>query len=288
VTFLIPAEFPSAARGAAHLGQVSPSNAQNHTKPRDQHACSTNKPKHVELRMMTSGNGRRAHTHIQTVAKLYVDFRDISNAIREIAEVDVGREEGCASVRTGNVTPEFVSALGLDESAAFLAEQQRVDPDISKIIDLMERDTAPPTWDEVASQSESAKSLWRQWQRLTLKEGVLVRRFEEANGRNNFWQVVIPRQLRAKFLSAVHAGVAGGHFGRHRTELAVKARAYWPGWAGDVRRALRTCEACTKYMRSKPPRQVTLKPILCGEPWEILSLDITGPHPVSRQGFMYI
>jgi hypothetical protein len=202
---------------------------------------------------------------------------EISIAIREIAEVDVRREEGCASVRTGNVTPEFVSALGLDESAEFLAEQQRVDPDISKIIDLMERDTAPPTWDEVASQSERAKSLWRQWQRLTLKEGVLVRRFEEANGRSNFWQVVIPRQLRAKFLSAVHAGVAGGHFGRHRTELAVKARAYWPGWAGDVRRALRTCEACTKYMRSKPPRQVTLKPILCCEPWEILSLDITGP-----------
>ena len=213
---------------------------------------------------------------------------EIPSAIRQIAEVDVVREEGVATARTGDVTPEFVGVLGLGENVAFLAEQQRADPDISKITDLMERGTVSPTWDEVASQSESTKSLWRQWQRLMLKDGVLVRRFEEANGRSNFWQVIIPKQLRAKFLSAVHAGVAGGHFGRHRTELAVKARAYWPGWAGDVRRALRTCEACTRYMRSKPPRQVTLKPILCGEPWEILSLDITGPHPVSKQGFMYI
>jgi hypothetical protein len=27
---------------------------------------------------------------------------------------------------------------------------------------------------------------------------------------------------------------------------------------------------------------------LSGEPWELLSLDVAGPHPVSKQGFMYI
>jgi transposase InsO family protein len=179
-------------------------------------------------------------------------------------------------------------AILIGESAMFVVEQQRADPCISKIVELLERDSAQPSWDEVAPCSENAKSLWRQWSRLALRDGVLVRRFEEANGRGGHWQVIVPKQMRAKFIAEVHAGVTGGHFGRHRTELAVQARAYWPGWAGDVRRALRACEACAKYMRSKPPRQVALKPILCGEPWELLSLDITGPHPVSKQGFTYI
>ena len=170
----------------------------------------------------------------------------------------------------------------------FLAERQRADPNLSKIIELLERGSAPPTWDEIAPLPEHAKILWRQWQRLSLRDGILIRRFDESNGRRCFWQLVLPKQMRTEFLSAIHAGVGGGHFGRHRTELAVKARAYWPGWAGDVRRALRTCAACTRYQRGKPSRQVALKPILCGEPWELLSLDITGPHTTSKQGYSYI
>jgi hypothetical protein len=67
----------SAARGAAHLGQVSPSNAQNHAKPRNQHAYATNKPKRVEVQGDVTRAMNVAHTHILTVAKLNVDFRDI-------------------------------------------------------------------------------------------------------------------------------------------------------------------------------------------------------------------
>jgi transposase InsO family protein len=221
---------------------------------------------------------------------------DLANGVRPTrpdADFDAGagiqRSQGQAEARRirreadlqGNIASPW-------QNDRFLAEQQRADPGLSKIIEFMERGSTPPSWDEIAPLPESAKSLWRQWQRLSLREGVLMRRFEEADGRRSFEQLIIPRQMRAEFLSSVHSGVAGGHFGRHRTELAVKARAYWPGWTGDVRRALRTCHACTRYMRGKPPRQVALKPILCGEPWELLSLDITGPHPVSRQGFVYI
>jgi hypothetical protein len=95
-----------------------------------------------------------------------------------------------------------------------------------------------PSWDEVAPLSETTKILWRQWHRLSLKDGILSRIFQDANGRDSFRQLIAPEQLRAEFLSAVHAGETGEHFGRHRTELAVKSGAYWPGWAGDVRRAL--------------------------------------------------
>jgi transposase InsO family protein len=182
--------------------------------------------------------------------------------------------------------PDEAGVRWQDEKA--LAELQRADPDLMEIIQLLEKGGEQPTWDNVAPLSEAAKILWRQWSRLMIKDGILVRRFEEASGKRGHLQAILPRVLRAEFIAAVHAGVAGGHFGRHRTELAVQARAYWPGWAGDVRRALKTCNACSRYLRGKPPRQVNLKPIVCGEPWELLSIDITGPHPTSRQGYNYI
>jgi transposase InsO family protein len=182
--------------------------------------------------------------------------------------------------------PDEAGVRWQDEKA--LAELQRADPDLTEIIQLLEKGGEQPTWDNVAPLSEAAKILWRQWSRLMIKDGILVRRFQEASGKRGHLQAILPRVLRSEFIAAVHAGVAGGHFGRHRTELAVQARAYWPGWAGDVRRALKTCNACSRYLRGKPPRQVNLRPIVCGEPWELLSIDITGPHPTSRQGHNYI
>jgi len=68
----------------------------------------------------------------------------------------------------------------------------------------------------------------------------------------------------------------------------VRARAYWVGWVDDVHRALRACDACARYFRGKPPRRAQLTPVVSGEPWELLSLDVTGPHPTSAGGHQYI
>ena len=128
----------------------------------------------------------------------------------------------------------------------------------------------PLQWDDVAPYSEGVKALWRQWDRLRIMDRVLARQFMDTSSRTCHWQIVMPLALRTEFISALHESVAGGHFRRNRTELAEKARAYWPGWAGDVRRVLRTCESCARYLMGKPPRQVQLKPIICGEPLELL------------------
>jgi hypothetical protein len=64
----------SAARGAAHLGQVSPSNSQNHAKPRNQHAYATNKPKRVEVQGDVTRAMNVAHTHIYDSRKTECRF----------------------------------------------------------------------------------------------------------------------------------------------------------------------------------------------------------------------
>jgi hypothetical protein len=127
------------------------------------------------------------------------------------------------------VITDATDGVGVLADTARLATEQRADADISFIYSRVESGDGKPDWDSVAPLSETAKSLWRQYERLSWADGVLVRRFEEADGRHAWRQVVLPRTFRAEFLRGVHAGVGGGHFGRRRTELAVRARAYWVG-----------------------------------------------------------
>ena len=70
----------------------------------------------------------------------------------------------------------------------------------------------------------------------------------------------------------------GGQLGRKRTEETVKTRAYWPGWQKELHNTLRICQLCARYHRGSAPKTTHMKPFVAGEPWETLSLDITGPH----------
>jgi transposase InsO family protein len=195
-----------------------------------------------------------------------------------------------ARVNSPTDLPETaVDALRLMETDPNnIIRDQKADPDIGKVVEMIRSDRPRPEWDAVASWSETSKVLWRQWGRLSVREGVLVRRYESADGLSVSYQIIMPRCQRAEFIRSIHGGIGGGHLGRKRTEVQVMRRAYWPGWVSDVRRVLRACHECARYQRGKPRRQTLLAPIGSGEPWEIMSIDITGPHPVSRQGYQYI
>jgi transposase InsO family protein len=76
--------------------------------------------------------------------------------------------------------------------------------------------------------------------------------------------------------------------GRKRTELQVQRRGYWPGWTSDVRQFLKRCSPCAQYQRGAVPRITPLNPMISGDVWERISIDITGPHPRSRRGNIYL
>jgi len=56
----------------------------------------------------------------------------------------------------------------------------------------------------------------------------------------------------------------------------------------DIHNFIRHCTPCTRYHRGAIPRRIGLQPTLVGEPWERISLDITGPHPRSSRHNQYI
>ena len=176
----------------------------------------------------------------------------------------------------------------VDWSAAAIGTEQLSDTAIGPIAQAISDGKPRPSWDEIAAFSEETKALWRQWNRLKLFQGCLVRRFEKPEGGLQCLQTVMPKARRSAFIEILHAGVNGGHLGRRRTRRSLQLRAYWPGWTRDVERNLLKCSPCARYRRGPPPKQVPLKPFLSGEPWEVVSVDITGPHPRSRRGNEYM
>jgi hypothetical protein len=104
--------------------------------------------------------------------------------------------------------------------------EQTSDPDLIPIIHLLENRASQPSWDQISPFSETTKTLARQWERLSLIEGLLTRRFESADGLGSREQIVLPRGRRREFILMIHQGVNGGHLGRKRTERNVQARAY--------------------------------------------------------------
>ena len=85
-----------------------------------------------------------------------------------------------------------------------------------------------------------------------------------------------------------HSGKTGGHLGLRSTMAGVALRTYWAGWTSDVKNALRRCDPCAQYHRSTAPKTTSLKPFMSGEPWETISIDITGSHPRSLKGYVYM
>ena len=186
--------------------------------------------------------------------------------------------------KDNSANPQAISLWSLTE----LCAAQEADSDISVIVDLLGQFTEKPPWEKVALKSSNVKTLWNMWPRLQLRGGVLHRRFEDANGLTVKWQVVLPSSLREEFLVAVHGGMTGGHLARRRTAAGIQSRAYWPTWSTDLDLFLRRCTPCARYHRGNAPRHAKLHPPLVGEPWERVSIDITGPHPRSLRSNRYI
>ena len=172
-------------------------------------------------------------------------------------------------------------------TAEIIAEQQN-DSDIRPIIQLLSTYDKKPDWKIVELQSAVVKSLWQEWSRLDLKNGILCRKWTPLYGGTENWQIILPRSYRKDFIRMTHVGMTGGHLGRSKTQDQVSRRVYWPGWREDVTTEVRRCPECAPYFRGKAPRQTPLQPFSAGEPFEIIAVDITGPHPTSTRGNRYI
>ena len=143
-------------------------------------------------------------------------------------------------------------------------------------------------WDDVVGLDKITKNMWNQWERMCVVDGVLYRKWVSNDGLHERWQLVPPKSIQDQLMTMAHTGMTGGHMGIKRTQQQLQLRAYWPGWAEDVARFCRRCPECSMYHRGQLKRQGELQGFPVGEPFERIAIDLTGPHPTSRSGHVYI
>ena len=166
--------------------------------------------------------------------------------------------------------------------------EQRADPELRVVYDLVATGAARPSPEDLAPCSAEVRTLCGQLERLTLSpEGALCREFQRP-GHPPQLQTVVPAARRQEIAAELHKGLNGGHLGNRRAKAVLQQRYYWPGWSSAARLAKRNCHQCNRYQRPRPRHQGPLQPFLTGEPWERLGVDVTGPHPASAKGNVYI
>jgi transposase InsO family protein len=194
--------------------------------------------------------------------------------------------DGVNRIEVGQISIENPDVIEEHSQEFDILRAQDEDIEIAMVKKTLQSSAEPPQFDDIAGTSSLVKALYRQFHRLSADDGILRRTFEEPSTGCSIKQVVWPRRYRRSLIQEIHHSL--GHLGQTRTKAAVQQRAYWPGWSSDVEGVLRECEACARYKRGSAPKQTHLRPFLSGEPFETVSIDITGPHPRSRNGFMYI
>jgi transposase InsO family protein len=194
--------------------------------------------------------------------------------------VDVSDESSSGDVEASDLVE------GHDQET--IAKMQQDDPEIGPFVHLRIANEQPLPITQIQTASEITKTLVGQWYRTTVKNGVVYCLYFSKSGEPTRTQLLVPLTLRSQVIERCHTGMIGGHMGVAKTCDQVRRRAYWIGWRNDVARFCRRCVECSSYHRGKLPRSGGLQPILAGAPWERISIDLTGPHPRTSRGSVYI
>ena len=129
-----------------------------------------------------------------------------------------------------------------------LKSAQDQDKDISK----------KPDRKEIESESYFQKSLLSQWERLAVKNGVLMRRWDILDTNEVTWEEIIPLSHRRIILKYSHDIKASGHLGIKKTLGKIRQNYYWPELQNDVKAYMDGCDICA---RRKEPLTTKRAPV---------------------------
>lgn len=103
------------------------------------------------------------------------------------------------------------------------------------------------------------------------------------------WKLVIPKNQRKTLLQECHDDATAGHMGIFKTLRRLRDNYYWPGMATDVARYISRCPVCLAHK----PLQAAPAGLMGAQrkvvrPWQIVSVDIMGPLPLTASRNRFI
>ena len=129
-------------------------------------------------------------------------------------------------IETGCTTSPSSGVWILVWSPGELRRKYEADPSIGVILPWKNKCDECSAVTKLAGSSQDIRSLWAQWNRLELFQGVLYRRWEDLYTGVITRQLIIPRALVQEVLQALHNRVGGGHLGQKKTLKKVREQFY--------------------------------------------------------------
>ncbi|UYV76783.1 hypothetical protein LAZ67_14002011 [Cordylochernes scorpioides] len=158
----------------------------------------------------------------------------------------------CKKIDEHEVTSRRTTMVPSDDwtSESCRTIQQR-DANVGPILEWKERGNERPSWEMISDKSPELKTLWSQWDSLSIENGLLKRIWESADGKSKTMQLVVPKVQVPNVLREIHGGVSEAHFGINKMLKKVRERFYWVYYHEDVERWCKECDRCAA---SKGPK----------------------------------
>lgn len=128
-------------------------------------------------------------------------------------------------------------------------------------------DKKPPG--NIQSSHPKMKILKREWEKLSIDNGLLYRTVRQSNNRVKR-QLVLPKQFHNRVLKFLHDEI--GHLGFDKSYGLVRDRFYWPHMKHDVEAYCKTCERCIKR-KTLPQRAAPLSHMQSSGPMDLVCID---------------
>ena len=173
-------------------------------------------------------------------------------------------------------------------SAEEIHSCQTQDVDIHPLLTALESGSGRPKWDQVSSGRAALKTLWRQWDKLQIKDGVLYCQFHDADLDEDYNRLVVPSVKRPDLLHHFHDIPTAGHLRSDKMIYRLKRSFYWPGLKEDVIQYCNSCDICVAKKTPANRKKAPMKHFQVGEPMEKIAIDILGPLVKSQKGNRFI
>ena len=148
----------------------------------------------------------------------------------------------------------------------------------TNLINFLDKEIYPPDY-----TTEQRKQLRKKAIYYFVRQNKLFKRNRKENERPQRVVTILEREI---ILYNMHTDPLAGHFGKTKTIQRTLARYYWPSLGKDISDYISTCDICQR--RGKPNRKEALHPLLVGQPFDRVGIDLIGPLTVTENNNRYI
>ncbi|CAF0929655.1 unnamed protein product [Brachionus calyciflorus] len=131
------------------------------------------------------------------------------------------------------------------------------------------------------------KKLYDSYEELSIENSILFLN-KQSNNETMNKLLVLPTHLINKTIEKIHSSIFGGHLGVRKTYDKVRLRFYAPSLKKKTIKFIKECLVCQKIKQPQQFQKAKLQPLITNKPLQLITIDIAGPLPVSKEGNVYI